>query len=191
MFAEADPSAKEKFLEIISFVFARRKRIAEALGLEKIESASDDCVRIRISRPPRLREFAGPRADRRRHLEQTFSFARLQILTRHLQGRSHFVAPLFHDWLPARQIIAGHEGRTGGSCNWSIQSKHPERAVRLDRDPLANGGATAKLLRRGGRCLPETPFHSVAVCHDKAAPIKSRARGKVVVGKFSAKGNGR
>src|SRR5205814_6244896 len=98
MFAEADTSTKQEFLEVVPLVFARRERIAKALGLEKIESAPDDCVRIRISRPPRLREFADPRADRRRHLEQTFSFARLQALTRHLQRRSHFVAPRFHDW---------------------------------------------------------------------------------------------
>src|SRR6476659_6708670 len=187
MFAEADTSTKQEFLEVIPFVFARRKRIAKPLGLEKIESAPDDCARMRIGRPPRLCKLADPRANRRGHLERTLSFARLQLLARHFQRRSHFVASRFHDLTRAPEVIAGGEVCTGGSRNWSIQGKHPVLAVRLDRDPLANGVATAKFLRwmRHRRLIvPGAPFHSVALRHDEPAPVKRCRSWNVAVGKF-------
>src|SRR5882724_12275299 len=141
---------KKEFLEVILSVFARRKRIAKALGTEKLQRFVYDRAWLRFFGRPRLRQCAHCRTGGSGYLEQGLAFAGMEPVVRNFRIRNNFVSARLVDWLITPQIIAGRERRARRRIYRPIEREHPARVMRLERNPLSNWLPVGRALAGAG-----------------------------------------
>src|SRR5437870_6102298 len=137
---------KKEFLEVILSVFARRKRIAKALGTKKLQRFVYDRAWLRFFGRPRLRQCAHCRIGVRGYLEQGLAFAGMEPVVRNFRIRYNFVSARLVDRLITQQIITGHELRTSRRIRRPTEREHPARVMPLDPNPLSPALLVAQTL---------------------------------------------
>src|SRR5438045_6204771 len=143
---------KKEFLEVILSVFARRKRIAKALGTKKLQRFTYDRAWLRFFGRPRLRQCTNCRIGVRGYLEQGLAFAGMEPVARNFRIRYNFVSARLVDRLITQQIITGHELRTSRRIPRPIEREHPACVMRLDRNPLLKCLPVGRTLTGGWQC---------------------------------------
>src|SRR5437773_12519009 len=98
---------KKEFLEVVLSVFARRKRIAKALGTKKPQRFVYDRTWLRFFGRPRLRQCTHCRIDVRGYLEQGLAFGGMEPVVRKFRIRYNFVSARLEDRVMTQQINTG------------------------------------------------------------------------------------
>src|SRR5438128_231674 len=137
MLAKTNPPMKQKLFQVVPSVLAWRQRIAKA-RLKKLERAIHYGARSGALRRPGLRQVPHSGTNPWRNLEPFPPFSLRQFFSSGPERRSNFISARLSNGVNAPEVITTHQDRTGWDFKGPIECKHPARAMRGERNALAN-----------------------------------------------------